>query len=141
MLKGMCINPEIVKNIAFCGHGDKILIADGNYPLESKTICENRVYLGLTPGLPKVTQVLESVSSLINIEKVEVMEPSDGTIPEIFKEFTQLTGEVEMVKLDRFGFYDACCKEDVKLCISSGEMRTFANILITVGVTTLLNET
>ena len=33
MLKNACINPEIMKAISLCGHGDKILIADGNYPL------------------------------------------------------------------------------------------------------------
>ena len=31
MLKNACINHEIMKAISLCGHGDKILIADGNY--------------------------------------------------------------------------------------------------------------
>ena len=40
---------------------------------------------------------------------------------------------MELEKLERFEFYDACCKKEVRLAISTGEIRTFANILLTVG--------
>lgn len=33
MLKGKLIHPDIMAALALCGHGDKVLIADGNYPL------------------------------------------------------------------------------------------------------------
>ena len=37
MLTGKCIHPELIRVLSLCGHGDKVLIADGNYPLASKT--------------------------------------------------------------------------------------------------------
>ena len=37
MLKGKLIHPELIHQLALCGHGSKILIADGNYPLEEKS--------------------------------------------------------------------------------------------------------
>ena len=37
MNTGKCINPYILAAVSRLGHGDKILIADGNYPLNSKT--------------------------------------------------------------------------------------------------------
>ena len=37
MLKGKCINPLIISALAHCGHGDKLLIADGNYPIDTMT--------------------------------------------------------------------------------------------------------
>lgn len=55
MLKGKLIHPDIMAALALCGHGDKVLIADGNYPLDSKSGEAETVYLGLTPGLPTVT--------------------------------------------------------------------------------------
>ena len=58
MLTGKLIHPDIVAALALCGHGDKVLIADGNYPLDSKSGEAETVYLGLTPGLPTVTDVL-----------------------------------------------------------------------------------
>ena len=35
MLKGKMIHPEIIETLSLCGHGCKVLIADGNYPLKS----------------------------------------------------------------------------------------------------------
>ena len=134
MLKGKLIHPQIMAALSACGHGDKILIADGNYPLESKTTDAELVYLGLTPGLPTVTDVLEAILSAANVEKAEVMTPGDDVAePEIFAEFRDLLGGMELDKLGRYEFYDACCVPGVRLAISTGEKRTFANILITVG--------
>lgn len=134
MLKGKLIHPQLMAALSACGHGDKILIADGNYPLESKTTDAELVYLGLTPGLPTVTDVLEAILSASNVEKAEVMTPGDDVAePEIFAEFRDLLGGMELDKLGRYEFYDACCVPGVRLAISTGEKRTFANILITVG--------
>ena len=134
MLKGKLIHPQLMAALSACGHGDKILIADGNYPLESKTTDAELVYLGLTPGLPTVTDVLEAILSAANVEKAEVMTPGDDVAePEIFAEFRDLLGGMDLDKLGRYEFYDACCVPGVRLAISTGEKRTFANILITVG--------
>lgn len=134
MLKGKLIHPDIMAALALCGHGDKVLIADGNYPLDSRTGNAELVYLGLTPGLPTVTDVLEAVQSVVAIEKAEVMDPADGTTPEIFGEFKAMLDGMELDMLGRYEFYDACCEPGVRLAISTGEKRTFANVLITIGV-------
>lgn len=134
MLKGKLIHPDIMAALSLCGHGDKILIADGNYPLDSKTGNAETVYLGLTPGLPSVTDVLTAVQSVVEIEKAEVMEPADGTTPEIFGEFQTMLGGMELSCLGRYDFYNACCQPDVRLAVSTGEKRIFANILLTIGV-------
>lgn len=133
MLKGKLIHPDIMAALALCGHGDKVLIADGNYPLDSKSGDAETVYLGVTPGLPTVTQVLKAIQSVVNIEKAEVMSPGDGTAPEIFGEFQKMLGGLELDQLGRYEFYDACCQPQVRLAISTGEKRVFANLLITIG--------
>ncbi len=133
MLKGQCIHPDLMRVLSLCGHGDKVLIADGNYPLASKSGDAEKVFLGLTPGIPQVTDVLAALQSVINVEKAEVMQP-DGEEPEIFGEFRTMLPGLELEKLDRYSFYDACCVPAVRLAISTGEQRTFANLLITVGV-------
>jgi L-fucose mutarotase len=133
MLKTACINPEIVKILSLCGHGDKILIADGNYPLDSKSGSAAKVYLGLTHGVPDVSQVLDVLRQAVNIEKAEVMAP-EGAEPEIFGDFRKILEGQELNKLERYDFYNACCQSDVRLAISTGEKRTFANILLTINV-------
>ena len=76
MLKGKLIHPQLMAALSACGHGDKILIADGNYPLDSKTTDAELIYLGLTPGLPTVTDVLDAILSASNVEKAQVMTPA-----------------------------------------------------------------
>lgn len=134
MLTGKCIHPDLMRVLSLCGHGDKILIADGNYPLDSKSGGAEKVYLGLTPGLPTVTDVLSAIQSVVNVEKAEVMQPEDGSTPEIFGEFDRLLGGMELHRLDRYAFYDACCEPGIKLAVSTGEGRTFSNLLLTIGV-------
>ncbi len=133
MLTTSCIHPDILKALSFCGHGDKILIADGNYPLGSKSGDAEKVYLGLTSGIPEVTQVLEVLKKVVNFEKAEVMLPGSEQ-PPIFGEFKEILGGMDLSGMERFDFYDACCKSNVRLAISTGEKRIYANILLTIGV-------
>ncbi|MCI8274200.1 MAG: RbsD or FucU transport [Lachnospiraceae bacterium] len=132
MLTTKCIHPGIMKALSLCGHGSKVLIADGNYPLAEKSGNAEKVYLGLTPGLPTVTDVLKAIHSVVEVEKAEVMTPGDGTTPEIFAEFKEELG-LELSGVGRFEYYDICCRPDVVLAISTGEKRVFANILLTIG--------
>ena len=133
MLTTKCIHPEIMSALSLCGHGSKVLIADGNYPLDQKTAPDAiRVYLGVMPGLPTVTDVLKALHSVCQFEKAEVMTPGDGTVPEIFAEFKEELG-MELEETGRYPFYDLCMQPDVYLVISTGEKRVFANILLTVG--------
>ena len=62
------------------------------------------------------------------------MQPTEGGEPEIFAEFTQMLGGMAPRKMERYASYERCCEPDVRLAISTGEKRTYANILITVGV-------
>ena len=135
MLTTKLIHPQIMAALSKCGHGSKILIADGNYPLAEKTGNAEKVFLGLVRGTPTVTEVLDALLSVINVEKAEVMVPDDGSEPEIFGEFRQQLGGMELTGLGRYEFYDACMTENaIVLGISTGEQRVYANLLITVGV-------
>ena len=133
MNKGKCINPCILAAVSRLGHGDRILIADGNYPLASKTADAEKIWVSLSPGLPTVTDVLDALQSVINVEEAAVMQPSEGPDPEIFAEFDRMLDGMPLRRLGRFEFYDECNKPSLRLAIATGEKRTFANLLITIG--------
>ena len=110
MLKTKLIHPEIMAALSLCGHGSKVLIADGNYPLA------------------------EAIHSVCEIEKAEVMKTPDGSEPEIYPEFKKELPDLDLTVLGQYEFYDACMAENVvQLAISTGEKRTYANILLTIG--------
>lgn len=134
MLKVDCINPEIVSALAYAGHGSKVLIADGNYPLAQKTGDAKKVYLGICHGSPGVLEVLNVLQSIVDFERAEVMYPEDEEEPPIYKHFQDSLDGMELHKLNRNEFYAACTgSSDLILAISTGEMTTYANILLTLA--------
>jgi L-fucose mutarotase len=135
MLTGNLLNPELLFEVAKCGHGDKILITDGNYPMYENVNEHSRVInLALSENIPNVTDILKSLNSVINIETYELMDPQDGSSPKIFEDFAEQLIDVSCEKLDRYTFYEAAMAKNVRVVVGSAETRTFANILLTVGV-------
>jgi L-fucose mutarotase len=135
MLKTNLTHPGILAALGSMGHGSMVLIADGNFPFATHT---NRdaahIYLNLRPGLVSVTDVLETVISAIPVEAVHVMQPADGSSPDIFAEFISLLSGQELQRVERFAFYDLGRRSEVGLVIATGEARVYANIMLTVGV-------
>ena len=134
MKKSGCINPVLSEVLAYCGHGDQILIADGNFPLATKCPDTRQVFLAVKPGLPTATDVLEALLTEINVEAAFVMLPESGERPEIFGEFEERLPGVELQGLERNAFYTAAAQPKVRMAISTGEKRVFGNLLITIGV-------
>jgi L-fucose mutarotase len=136
MLKTRLLHPGILEALGEAGHGAHVLIADGNYPLRTRSnAAAHRVYLNLAPGLVTVTDVLRPLLDSIPIESARVMRPEHGEDPAIFAEFRALLG-IELQRLGRFEFYDAAVSPDVALAIATGEQRLYANLLLTIGVVT-----
>ena len=135
MLKTRLLHPGILEALGEAGHGAQVLIADGNYPLRTRSNdAAHRVYLNLAPGLVSVTDVLRALVDAIPIEAAWVMTPDDGNDPAIFEDFRTLLGDTELERLGRFPFYDAARGPDVALAIATGEQRLYANLLLTIGV-------
>ena len=88
MLKTRLLHPGILEALGEAGHGAQVLIADGNYPLRTRSNdAARRVYLNLAPGLVSVTDVLGALVDAIPIEAARVMIPDDGDDPAIFADF------------------------------------------------------
>ena len=135
MLKTRLLHPGILEALGEAGHGSQVLIADGNYPLRTRSNdAAHRVYLNLAPGLVSVTDVLGALVEAIPIEGARVMTQDDGDDPPIFADFETLLGGIELERLGRFPFYDAARGPDVALAIATGEQRLYANLLLTIGV-------
>jgi len=145
MLKGQLIHPGILNALAKSGHGSKVLISDGNYPHWTKRGPRAEVvYVGVSPGVPSVTDVLKPLLSVIQVESATIMDaamsgphamPRD---PEVWKELAAILKNTDckgkLIKLERFAFYEAAGGADVCLTIATGEQRIYANVLLTIGV-------
>jgi L-fucose mutarotase len=135
VLRYQLIHPEILRGLGEAGHGAQVLIADGNYPVGTKSHASSRrIYLNLAPDLVRVTDVLNVLVNATPIETARVMVPEDGPEPGIFAEFRQLLPGMELEPLGRFAFYDAALGSDLAVAIATGERRVYANLLLTIGV-------
>jgi L-fucose mutarotase len=135
MLKTRLLHPEILAALGEAGHGALVLIADGNYPLATRSNPDAyRVFLNLTPGKLTVTDILEVIADAIPVEAAYVMGPDDGSEPSIYEDFRRLLPDNDLERLGRFEFYDMARSSDCALAIATGEQRIYANILLTIGV-------
>jgi L-fucose mutarotase len=135
MLTSKLLHPIILEALAGSGHGGKVLIADGNYPFNTRANpAAQRAYLNFTPGKLSAIDVLEVLVTAIPIESANVMVPESGGEPEIFADFRRLLPGLELQKSGRFAFYDLARDPDCCLVIATAEQRIYANILLTIGV-------
>ena len=136
MLKSKLIHPEILGVLASCGHFSRVLIADGNYPAATMSLPTTRkVFLNLMPGVPTVTQVLEALVSAVPVQAAFVVAPPEDRFRAVHEEYRRLLpAEVVWEEKERWAFYGEVKSPDTALIIATGDIRRFANLLLTMGV-------
>ncbi|MEZ5278236.1 MAG: RbsD/FucU family protein [Opitutaceae bacterium] len=142
MIKGQLIHPEILQALASSGHFSQVLIADGNYPVSTGTNpLSKKVHLNLRPGLVSCLEVLEVLLTAIPVQDATVMSPPGDFHPDIHDDYRRMLGQdVAWAEMERWAFYDKIKSSNTSLVIATGEQRRFANLLLTVGVVKLAEE-
>lgn len=145
MLKGIppIISPELLKALCEMGHGDELVIADGNFPCES--IGKNAVVVRADGH--GTAEMLEAVLRLMPLDTytekpvayMEVVKGDDCPEPPIWNIYEEILityepdhHDVEM--MERFAFYERAKK--AYLIIATGETAIYANVLLKKGVVT-----
>ena len=143
MLKGISplISPELLKALAEMGHGDELVIADGNFPCHS--VGKNSIVIRADGhGVP---EILDAVLKLIPLDTytdkpvalMEVVKGDTCGTPEIWGTYEEILNKYEPDHHDidyteRFAFYDRA--KGAYLIIATGEKAIYANILLKKGV-------
>ena len=138
MLKGISkiVSPELIKILCEMGHGDEIVIADGNFPSAS-----NGKRVVRADGIGGV-EMLKAVLSLIPLdtyahENFLLMQTTQGDpTPTIWADYFQVANEMDdnlrVGNLERFAFYERA--RNAYAVIATGESQIYANIIIKKGV-------
>ena len=143
MLKNIpsILSPELLKALCEMGHGDELVIADGNFP--SHSVGKDAVVIRADGhGVP---EILDAVLQLIPLDRyvekpVALMEVVPGDTcptPPIWQTYKDLLHKHEPEHCDidmteRFAFYERAKK--AYLIIATGETAIYANILLKKGV-------
>ena len=143
MLKGIppILSPELLKALCEMGHGDELVIADGNFP--SQSIGKNAVVVRADGH--GAAEILDAILKLMPLDAyvekpVALMDLVPGETcltPEIWGRYrTTLKNyepdhcEIEM--MERFAFYERA--KNAYLIIATGETAIYANVLLKKGV-------
>ena len=143
MLKGIpnVISPEMLFALSQMGHGDELVIADGNFPCHS--MGKNSIVVRADGhGVP---EILDAVLKLLPLDTyvekpVALMSLVEGDTcgtPEIWKTYDEILNSHEpehheIEYMERFDFYRRA--EKAYLIIATGEKAIYANILLKKGV-------
>lgn len=145
MLKGIpaILSPEMLKVLCEMGHGDRIVIADGNFPSES--VGKNaKVIRADGHGVPELLEAILKLFPLdAYVEKpVALMQviPGDNVETPIWDVYKKLVSEVDergadaFVEIERGKFYEEA--KTAYAVIATGETAIYANVMIQKGVVT-----
>lgn len=142
MLKNISpiIGPELLKILNEMGHGDEIVLADGNFP-----VVTNAKRLVRLDG-HNIPEVLKAILDLLPLDTyaentASIMEvvPGDAVVPVIWEEYKKIlkkSGEpfVDFESIERFSFYERAKKAFA--IIATSESALYANIILKKGVVT-----
>ena len=145
MLKGISpiITPELLKALAEMGHGDELVIADGNFPCHS--VGKNSVVIRADGhGVPEILDAILKVFPLDTyVEKpVNLMQLMPGDVGKvetpIWDTYKEIIAKYDdrgadcVGNIDRFKFYDE--SKDVYCIIATSEKALYANVMLQKGV-------
>lgn len=138
MLKNIpsILSPELLKILMEMGHGDYIVIGDGNFP--AVTNAQRLVRLD-GHGVP---EILDAILKLMPLDTyvenpVSLMDNGDpNNRPEIWATYEKIVKKNEGDKgiglVERFDFYDKA--KNAFAIVATGETAIYANIILQKGV-------
>jgi len=131
------LTPELLKIIMEMGHGDELVIGDGNFPAAS---CAQRLVRLDGLGVPEILEALLKLFPLDSFEKnafLMAKVPGDATETPIWGTYEQIAKEGDpnfagFEYIDRYGFYDRA--KQAYAIIATSEQSLYANIILKKGV-------
>ena len=128
MKKGGILNPAICSLLAELGHTDELLIVDAAYPLPTDG---HVIDLTLTPGIPRLLDVLRAVADELVIESVTVPSEIKDYSSRLYQEIVKIIGETDVDDIPFHEFKEQSL--DAKGIIRTAEFTPYANIRISAG--------
>lgn len=131
------ISPDLLKILSEMGHGDEIVIADGNYPASSNAKRLIR-YDGV--GVTELLRDILKIFPLDNYSPNQVflmeVEKNDDYLPEIWeeikKELNDSYDNYSIKYLNRHEFYNN--SKSAYAIVATGEEKLYANLILKKGV-------
>ncbi|KGR77343.1 RbsD/FucU family protein [Ureibacillus sinduriensis] len=140
MLKNIksCISPDLVKILMEMGHGDEIVLADGNFPAASHTKRLVRLDGNETPEILEGILHLMPLDTYVEYPVSLMMHGVEVSRPSIWQVYEEIVRNEEnhfkAQYLERFDFYERA--KSAYAIVATSEKALYANIILKKGVVT-----
>lgn len=141
MLKGIpsIISPDLMKTLMEMGHGDEIVLADGNFPAASHAKrllrCDGH---GVPELLSAILQLFPIDTYVDNPVGLMAVVQGDPVEPTIWKQYESIIHEqydhFTLEYMERFEFYERT--KNAFAVVATSEKAQYANIILKKGVIT-----
>lgn len=128
MKKGGILNPAICSLLAELGHTDELLIVDAAFPLPGDG---HVIDLTLTPGIPRLLDVLRAVAAELVIDAITVPHEFRDHSPRLYEEVVKLVGDVDIDEIPHHELKEQSL--DAKGIIRTAEFSPYATVRILAG--------
>ena len=139
MLKNIpaVLSPELLKILMEMGHGDELVIGDGNFPAASNA---RRLVRLDGHGVPEILDAILTLFPLDTYVEAPValmaVTPGDPTVPAIWEDYKDIIrrreGEHKIEEVERFEFSRR--SREAYAILATGETALYANIILKKGV-------
>ncbi len=139
MLKGIpsILSPDLLKILMEMGHGDEIVLGDGNFPAASVA---QRLARCDGHGVPELLDAILKLFPLDPFVECPValmaVVPGDSTRPAIWEDYRGIIRRYEKFSdfeyVERFAFYERA--RQAYAVVATGESAAYANIILKKGL-------
>lgn len=131
------LSPELLKVLMEMGHGDELVIGDGNFPASSMN---DRVIRLDGHGVPSILEAILQLFPLDTYADNAILMakvPGDTVETPIWAEYEKIAKKGDpafttFTFIDRYAFYDRAKK--AYAVVATGEKALYANVLLKKGV-------
>ncbi len=126
------LTPELLHALAAMGHGDRLVLADANYPATRGQRLLRLPGVDAPRALRAVLSLMPLDSFVPNPAAVMQVVGAPDEVPPVVAEMNAILGARPAEMIERHAFYAAA--ETAWAIVQTGERRFYGNIMLTKGV-------
>jgi D-ribose pyranase len=132
MRKNGILNAKLMEVITSMGHTDRLVICDVGLPIPREAM---KIDLALIKNVPRFAETLKAILGELKVDKAILAKEMEYESHELFQEVANLLLGICMEKISHENFKDYYNNTGNVIFVRTGEMTSYANIILIAGVT------
>jgi D-ribose pyranase len=132
MRKNGILNSKLMEVITSMGHTDKLIICDAGLPIPREAL---KIDLALINNVPRFEDTLKAVLGEMQVDKAIIAKEMESESKDLYDKISILLSGICVEKISHENFKDYYNSTGNIVFLRTGEITSFANIILIAGVT------